>query len=148
MRKRVGERETDGWSEGWKFQRRHWFYVIPAIRRLPFPAWATRARNSNTTQERTPSSSSSSSTSSPTFSSPLARNSRRLAPSLASGLPTDLFPQLLPRPPTRSHSKPINSIFVSTYAAFRRTSRSPPLLPPPLYVSRRPASRCSVSVFP
>lgn len=45
------EREKD-WK-GRKFQRRHWFYVIPAIRRLPFPVWTTGARNSNTTQERT-----------------------------------------------------------------------------------------------
>lgn len=66
---------------GCKFQRRHWFYVIPAIRRLPFPVWATGARNSNTTRERTSPSSASSSLSSSSTSSPSnrplsARNSR------------------------------------------------------------------------
>lgn len=46
-RKEGVERGEEG-RRRWKFQRRHWFYVIPAIRRLPFPVWATRARNSNT----------------------------------------------------------------------------------------------------
>lgn len=94
-RKEGVERERERGRRRWKFQRRHWFYVIPAIRRLPFPVWATRARNSNTIRgtgvsrhggrrrRRLPL---------PHFSDPLsARNSRRLA--LASGFPRSLTTQ-------------------------------------------------------